>query len=325
VRFAREVSKSNGLGVVQRGDHSLIRASEDGAFAADAYSDNVVDICPVGALLSRSFLHQSRVWYLAPTPSVCPGCARGCTVEIWHRKQEWKLHALDPRRNVKIERVTPLPNPRVNGPWICNKGRDLARLFERPRALQAMRKGAAVELPAALAAARELLHAAHRPVALVSSHASNEELAAFEQMLARRFACFVKTDWVAQPGEVVEDDFLIRADKNPNRAGALAHFPAWNGQALAPGTDLVLVWGEGFDPALAPAGARTIVLHSYADPRHAHADVLIPISIQTERRGHYTNFEGTVSAFAPCFARPEGVADAEAVFAAIAMPAEALA
>ena len=70
VRFTREVSKSAGLGVQNRGDHSLIRPVEDGAFEADPYSDNVVDICPVGALLSRQFLHKARVWYLEPTPSV---------------------------------------------------------------------------------------------------------------------------------------------------------------------------------------------------------------------------------------------------------------
>jgi len=28
----------------------------------------------------------------------------------------------------------------VNGPWICNKGRDLARIFERVRADQPMLK-----------------------------------------------------------------------------------------------------------------------------------------------------------------------------------------
>ncbi len=112
VRFTREISKSNGLGIQERGDHSLVRASEDGAFERDAYSDNVVDLCPVGALLSRAFLHRSRVWYLKATPSVCPGCARGCTVDIWHRKPEWKLHALDPAKNTRIERVTPLENPR---------------------------------------------------------------------------------------------------------------------------------------------------------------------------------------------------------------------
>ncbi len=101
VRFTREISKSNALGIVQRGDTSLVRAADGHPLDADPYSDNVVDLCPVGALLSRPFLYKSRVWYLKPTPSVCPGCARGCTVSIWHRKAEWKLNALDPQRRTR--------------------------------------------------------------------------------------------------------------------------------------------------------------------------------------------------------------------------------
>src|SRR4029078_793341 len=81
VRFTREFSKSDSLGIVTRGDPSRVRASEDGAFERDPYSDNVIDICPVGALLSRPFLHQARVWYLEPTPSVCPGSDAGRTVQ----------------------------------------------------------------------------------------------------------------------------------------------------------------------------------------------------------------------------------------------------
>jgi NADH-quinone oxidoreductase subunit G len=73
--------------------------SRTGSFEADPYSDNVIDICPVGALLSKQFLHKARVWYLKPTPSVCPGCARGCTVDLWHRKPEWKLNALTAREH----------------------------------------------------------------------------------------------------------------------------------------------------------------------------------------------------------------------------------
>ena len=73
VRFTREISKSDGLGIQHRGDHSLVRAVEDGAFDRDPYSDNVIDICPVGALLSRPFLHKARVWYLEPTRVDLPG------------------------------------------------------------------------------------------------------------------------------------------------------------------------------------------------------------------------------------------------------------
>ncbi len=98
VRFTREISKSNALGIVQRADHAQVRPAEDADFDQDNYSDNVIDLCPVGALLSRSFFYQTRVWYMDATPSVCPGCERGCTVNLWHRKREWKLNSLDPGR-----------------------------------------------------------------------------------------------------------------------------------------------------------------------------------------------------------------------------------
>ena len=316
VRFTREISKSHALAIKLRADESLVRASEDGALDRDPYSDNIVDICPVGALLSKQFLYKSRVWYLKPTPSVCPGCERGCRVNLWHRREEWRLRALDPRQNEAIERVTPLENTEVNGPWICNKARDLTQVFQRARAEQAMTKGQPVGLDAALATAAALISAAKRPVALVSNWGSNEELAAFKQALGGRFTAFVKRDCQPQPGEVVEDDILIRADKNPNTAGARALF----GDApvrFPDGTDLVLVWGEGCNFGELPRGAKIVFLNAWLAPENGHADVFIPVSLQTERSGHYTNFQGVVSAFAACFPKKATVADAEAVFAAL--------
>jgi NADH-quinone oxidoreductase subunit G len=322
VRFTREVSRSDGLAIQNRGDHSLVRAAEDGRFNADAYSDNVVDLCPVGALLSKQFLHKARVWYLQATPSVCPGCARGCTVNLWHRKREWKLNHLDPKQNAEIARVTPLANPAVNGPWICNKGRDLARIFERPRAGQPMLKGRPVTLQQALNAARGLVAESARPVALVSSWGSNEELAAFKARLGGRFTCFVKHDHQPAPGEVLQDELLIRADKNPNTATAQQLFGAAP-IAFPERTDLVLVWGEGFDFAALPPGAKVVLLGSYLAPENGHADVFVPVSIQTERAGHYTNFAGVASGFERCFTKAPDVAHAEEFFAQLAVTAGA--
>lgn len=321
VRFTDEISKSHGLGIHSRGDHSLVRAAENGAFNADPYSDNVVDICPVGALLAKNFLHKARVWYLRATPSVCPGCARGCTVNLWHRRREWKLKHLDPKQNTEIARVTPLENPAVNGPWLCNKGRDLPTLFERPRAEQALLKGKPATLDQATAAARRLIGEAGKPVALVSNWGSNEELAAFKRTLGGRFTCVVKSDHQPAPDEVVQDDILIRADKNPNTATARQLFgdaPL----AFPDGTDLVLVWGEGFDFAGLPRGARVIHLGSWLAPENGHADVFVPISIQTERNGHYTNFEGHTSGFERLFAAAATVAHAEDFFARLALTTE---
>ncbi len=323
VRFTREISKSNALGIKNRGDVSLVRAAEDSPLDGDPYSDNVIDICPVGALLSKPFLHKARVWYLQPTPSVCPGCERGCSVNIWHRKAEWRLRALDLAQNTSVARVTPLDNPAVNGPWICNKGRDLAQVFERPRADHAMLKGKPVELAVAIDAACQLIDKANHAVALVSSWGSNEELAAFKAALGGRFATFVKRDQEAVPGERIEDDLLIRPDKNPNTAGARAIFG--ESSTVAPtfpaGTDLVLVWGEGCHFARLPAAAKVIFLNSYLQPENGHADVFLPISIQTERAGHYTNFAGVVSGFERCFEKKPAVADAQELFTALAVGA----
>jgi len=319
-RFTHEVSKSMALGVERRGDVSNIRPVEDRPLGEDPYSDNIVDICPVGALQSRQFLHKARVWYLKPTPSVCPGCERGCTIQIWHRKPEWFLKSLDQRQNTSIARITPLENPAVNGPWICNKGRDLARIFERTRADQPMLKGRPVPVAEALDAARRLIGAARHPVAVVSNWGSNEELEAFKRYLGEVFHTHVKRDWQPEEGERIEDDLLIRPDKNPNTAKARAlfgeHEPAYHD-----GTDLVLVWGEGYDFARIPAQAKIIFLNSYLAPENGHADVFLAVSIQTERAGHYTNFQGVVSAFEPCFPKGESVLDAEVLFKALAAPA----
>jgi NADH-quinone oxidoreductase subunit G len=161
-------------------------------------------------------------------------------------------------------------------------------------------------------------------VALVSAAASNEELAAFKTALAGRFTCLVKADREVAPGEVVEDDLLIRADKNPNTAAARALF---GDAALAfpSDCDLVLAWGEGVPWTRLPSGVPTILLGSWVAAENGHADVFLPISVQTERHGHYTNCDGVVNAFLPCARKAEGVSDAETLFVALGahVPAEA--
>jgi NADH-quinone oxidoreductase subunit G len=317
VRFTKEVSKSHGLGMLSRGDHSIVRPSEDGSFAKDAYSDNVIDICPVGALLSKDFLHKARVWYLKPTPSVCPGCERGCGVNLWHRREEWMLRS--PRqaaRNEGIDRVTPIENPAVNGPWICNKARDIPKLLGRARAAGALFKGSPVPHEAAVLEARALIAEAKRPAAVVSSWASNEELQAFKAAFGTRFALVAKRDHEPQPGEVVQDDLLIRADKNPNAAGVRAALGECAGE-VPKDADLVLVWGEGFDFRAVPPGAKTVFLNAFLAPENGHADVFLPISIQTERNGSYTNFAGVTGRFERCFAAAADVLHAETLFPAL--------
>ena len=164
------------------------------------------------------------------------------------------------------------------------------------------------------------LHADH--IVMECAHRPPEELAAFKRALGSRFTCFVKRDHLPAADEPVEDDLLIRADKNPNSATAHELF----GEApiaFPDRTDLVLVWGEGVDFASLPRGARVILLGSYLAPENGHADVFVPISIQTERAGHYTNFAGVASRFERCFAKQPGIADAEEFFGQLAVTAGA--
>ena len=87
----------------------------------------------------------------------------------------------------------------------------------------------------------------------------------------------------------------------------------------AEGTDLVLVWGEGADFPTLPHGVPVILMNAFLAPENGHADVFFPISVMTERRGSYSNFEGVRSAFEACFAPPPGVVHAAQVFEALAV------
>jgi NADH-quinone oxidoreductase subunit G len=48
----------------------------------------VIDICPVGALVSKDFLHKARAWDLDRTPSICPNCSQGCNITLQVRDNE---------------------------------------------------------------------------------------------------------------------------------------------------------------------------------------------------------------------------------------------
>ena len=128
---------------------------------------------------------------------------------------------------------------------------------------------------------------------------------------------YAKADHQPQPGEVVEDHLLIKADKNPNLTAATARFPMAPADlpAALAGADVVLVWGEGVAQAALPPEATIIRLDGFAHEHNARAHVFIPLSIQTERSGHYTNFEGTVTPFEACFAPKAPVAHAAELFA----------
>jgi NADH-quinone oxidoreductase subunit G len=150
---------------------------------------------------------------------------------------------------------------------------------------------------------------------LVSSHASNEELDVLKSILGE-VPAYVHRDWRPLDGEVVEDALLIRADKNPNRAGVVARFGEREYDAAA-GHDLVLVWGEVTAPQ-ALGAAAWIHLTPFGTPTDTPAAVAIPVSTTWERRGSFTNVDGKLNAFEQVFEKPAGVEHAADVFRSLA-------
>lgn len=110
VRFMREVAGDERLCVVQRGAHSTIDTFFQERLDGSLWAGNIVDVCPVGALLSKDFLHRWRSWDLDSTPAICPNCSQGCNVEL-------------DTREARIVRMRPRFNPEVNSYWICDYGR----------------------------------------------------------------------------------------------------------------------------------------------------------------------------------------------------------
>jgi NADH-quinone oxidoreductase subunit G len=110
VRFMREVAGDDRLCVVQRGSRSVIDTFFEDGLEGSPWAGNIVDICPVGALLSKDFLHKARVWDLDRTSTICPNCSQGCNIKA------------DTRDNT-IVRLRPRVNPDVNAYWMCDYGR----------------------------------------------------------------------------------------------------------------------------------------------------------------------------------------------------------
>jgi len=310
VRFTHEISGSKQLGIVERGHNSRVERMGESSFD-DPYADNVISTCPVGALLSRDFMYQSRIWYLEPVKSVCTGCSRVCSVQVWRRKKEWSFNSLGADLNKKIYRVTPLENAEVNGSWLCNKGFDLHKFMARERALTPMVRGLKATDEELFVTISELLANAKNPSALISSHASNEELTAFRNSFGQMTA-YVREDYTAAPGEVLQDNILIRADKNPNRKGVenILGCHVFDPEAVH---DLFIVWGDNVDYS-ALKGAPVIHLGSFASGAEGGAATFVPISTTFERSGTFTNFAGIDCCFDQVLEKPASVMHAEDFF-----------
>jgi len=311
VRFCDEITGTGELGIFNRGDHSEIGLFP-GRDLVNNYSANVVDICPVGALTDRDFRFQVRVWYLETAKSVCTGCARGCNVDV-HVNRRRPHHA----EGKRVARLKPRFNADVNAWWLCDIGRYHYDFVDAPSRLTVpLRRNAGgvteVSWDDAVAAVGEALrrYPPDQVGVLASPRMANEDLLALKRVLEARAIKQVAFD--VPPAALVQgDDFLLRADRTPNRRGAeLIGLGGDAGAVLAAARAgrLKCLWVFDHDllasrwtPAEiteALGKVETLIFTgTNANGTSERAHWVLPEAAWVERDGTFINFEGRVQRF----------------------------
>ena len=319
VRFTRNVTKTNEIQVFNRGHNAEIGIFEDKPLT-NAYSGNVVDVCPVGALTSADFRFKVRVWFLKGTPSVCAGCSTGCNLRIDHSARavgggipgytatDGKIYRTVGRRNVD-----------VNKSWLCDEGRLSFHTLERwPRLRHATivteQKAVADLLPTVHERFESIRkqHGDAAVAALGSANNTNEALFLLKNYFRGRvdFRLAKEVELYQQQ----QDDLLRRLDKHANTQGAvdLGLRGELNGlQGLierAEKKEIRAMWiafhpqlvGEDAHETIAAlkkliAALEFSVVSTTHDFEWARAaSVLLPMASWAEEKGTYTNYAGRI-------------------------------
>ncbi len=326
VRFCDEISGTGELCVVERGDHSVVDVFPEYPLH-NALSGNVVDICPVGALISKDFLYQARVWFQKKTDSICTGCSRGCNIEIQTKDNQ-------------IKRLVPRHNRDVNDYWMCDYGRyDHSHVLGEARSLRYRFAGLtretvrSTEAGKALAQALQAVAQSRGPGAvgiLGSAFHTNEEayllrkLAEALQVPASNVGALARG---AGKEQVFKSGFRISADKNPNRkgvekilgadafgnaAGILDRVRSGGLKALLVVSDrphVILGQGPGEDglvEALASLEAL-VVLELESGAKFPQQTVLLPSTAFSEKDGSMVNDAGRTQRLRPATERPRAI------------------
>ena len=309
IRFTRDIAGDDALGFSNRGSYSTLTGYPGKPFDNN-YTLNTVDICPVGALTSKDFRFQMRVWFLKETRSVCTSCATGCNIVIGSREE-------------KIYRYEPRQNDAVNSTWMCDAGRLNYKWIHRAdRLKEVLVRGQKSTWMAALSeTADKLKQAPAGSVAIVASaRQTNEELWLLSKLKAKLGAI---SDSVERTGDA--DKLLVSADKNPNTNGARLTGICFSeiginlpkiADGIAKGTiKTLIVFGEdvtkhGISAELLRKLDTLIVCDILPNETTKLAHYVLPGCAHAEKRGSFTNTKGRVQRFLQAV-QPPGDARAE--------------
>lgn len=110
VRFYREYAGGRDLNVFASHHHVYFGRYEDGVLENE-FSGNLVEVCPTGVFTDKTLKqHYTRKWDMQTAPSVCVHCGTGC-------------NTIPGERFGQLRRILNRYNKRVNGYFICDRGR----------------------------------------------------------------------------------------------------------------------------------------------------------------------------------------------------------
>ncbi|HEX2722720.1 MAG TPA: 2Fe-2S iron-sulfur cluster-binding protein [Gemmatimonadaceae bacterium] len=300
VRFMDDLAHDTVLNVSERGDRALIGKFE-GRDLTHPWAANVIDLCPVGALLSKDFLNKARAWELDRSASICPNCTQGCNtmVEV---------------RDNAVARFKPRPNEDVNKYFMCDYGRlNYHWLNRQDRAEAPMVRSAGVlaatSWETAIPAAARILSGARVHV-FASPMLSNEALFLLSQIVEQtggRGVFRVATgDEAPLPGV---EDLALRRDRAANVVGAemLGYSRSESPLDTLADGDVLLVADEDLEglPMEAVQRASSVIVIGTTLPASAETvAVVLPIANCAEEEGTFTNIRGRVQRFTQAKAPP---------------------
>ena len=285
IRVCDEVAEKHELEVSWRGDHATLTTAP-GRLLENPYSLCTVDVCPVGALTAKDFRFRMRAWELYATPSVCNGCATGCSVEVHHR--DGRIYRMVPRYS------------EVNRWWMCDEGRFTYKPVHENRVTAPRISGSAASWDDALGTVARRLEECRPEVGFVlSAGATNEDNFAAARIALDYLSAKLYVAGRA-PGE--GDRQLRHIDKNPNTRGATLCGRGQARPAAALREDIaaghvraLYVLGDDLDLGDAASGLELLVVQATRESAlTSRAHVVLPAAAWAEVDGTITNATGLV-------------------------------
>jgi NADH-quinone oxidoreductase subunit G len=110
VRFDDIITREQSLRTDDRGAHAIIATATGQPYVSD-FSGNVTEICPVGALTSKTYRFKSRPWDNHRTTTTCTQCSVGCQLHV------------DERGNTLLRTMSVAEDDQISDTWLCDRGR----------------------------------------------------------------------------------------------------------------------------------------------------------------------------------------------------------